>query len=153
MGFFLFYPFTPPNLFDLSRSEWVSVIQNGSLFYTCVEVKSFDSSGIPVRFTVVPLASLHQYQLVLELLSYLCVMMTSIFEHSYMGGFCSFHFAREEAEVQIGDVTSQGDSVNARASLPPESAPLSLCSESTLNWLAPFCSEFKGRKRKCSLHP
>lgn len=35
----------------------------------------------------------------------LCVMMTSVFEHSYVDGLCSFHFAHEEAEAQIGDVT------------------------------------------------
>lgn len=54
---------------------------------------------------IVLLASLHHYQLVLDMFSYPCVMMTSIFEHSYMGGFCSFHFPREETEVQISDVT------------------------------------------------
>lgn len=58
-GFFLFYPFTPRNLFDLSRSGGVSVIQNGSVLHW-VEVKSFGSSGIPVRLIVVPLASPHQ---------------------------------------------------------------------------------------------
>lgn len=58
-GFFLFYPFTPPNLFGLSRSEGVSVIQNGSVLH-CVEVKPFGSSGILVRLIVVLLASPRQ---------------------------------------------------------------------------------------------